>query len=76
MDKPAGLEPEPDELGDAMQAYRERFGEPVQLVGVPLDQYPALAALLRRAVADGRELSDADVSLELGLGSLPPGAVQ
>lgn len=65
----------PAEYLAAEEAYRERFGAGPPTFGLSMDQELRLAPALRRAVAEGRELTMADIREALGLRPLPAGAV-
>jgi hypothetical protein len=67
-------DPPRDPLALAMDDHRARFGDMPTIMGIHSADYPAIAALLRQAVVDGRPLTDGDLRRALGMGDLPPGA--
>lgn len=61
-------------IDKAVDAYKTKFGDVPTLVNLPMVLEPAIAALLDKAVSDGKPLTDNELLRKLGLEPPPEGA--
>ena len=61
-------------IDKAVDAYKAKFGDVPTLVNLPMVLEPAIAALLDKAVSDGKPLTDDEFLRKLGLRPPPEGA--